>query len=118
MFKLHNDKYAKEDDKILKEVVCTEGDMLTVTKDKRYFCNGEFITKAKDYTQRGDKLNNFVFNGVIGKGDYFVIGHHKDSYDSKYFGFINREQMLVRAQPFFAKRRKFAEAQPQNRIGG
>ena len=104
LFKLENDIYAKPDDIILKEVVCLEGESLEVTSDKRFFCNGVFLNKAKDYTRAGEKLNHFAYNGIIPEGSFFVIGHHKDSYDSRYFGFIHKEQMAESARPFFAKR--------------
>ena len=50
---------------------------------------------------KGDRLENFVYEGVIGKGLLFVTGDHKDSYDSRYFGFINREQVTAKAFPLW-----------------
>ncbi|MCR4286833.1 MAG: S26 family signal peptidase, partial [Deltaproteobacteria bacterium] len=29
----------------------------------------------------------------------FVTGEHKDSYDSRYFGFIRRDQVMAKAYP-------------------
>jgi signal peptidase I/conjugal transfer pilin signal peptidase TrbI len=31
----------------------------------------------------------------------FVMGEHKDSYDSRYFGFVDKSRILARAYPIF-----------------
>ncbi|WP_267523577.1 S26 family signal peptidase [Campylobacter sp. MG1] len=74
---------------LIKYVKCLENDILKVTSDKKYYCNDEFLGVAKDYDSEGKKLDNFVFNGAIPKNKIFVFGTHEKSYDSRYFGFID-----------------------------
>ena len=84
----------------IKEVSCVSREYLTV-KDKNYFCNGQFIGHAKDISLRGEPVNNFLFDGQIPEGMIFVTGSHKDSYDSKYFGFLRRKDVKAIAYPIF-----------------
>lgn len=87
--------------KAIKEVRCVGGDILTVDNDKNYYCNGVLLGKAKDKALSGETLDNFVFYGVIPTGDLFVMGHHKDSLDSRYVGFVQRSAILQVAYPLF-----------------
>lgn len=100
VFSLKGDRFAKDNDKLLKRVGCAAGDVLR-TAGKEYFCNDVFLGKAKDFSLKGDRLPNFNYNGVIGSGFIFVIGDHKDSYDSKYFGFIHKDQVIAKAYPLW-----------------
>ena len=43
----------------------------------------------------------FRFDGVIPEGKLFVVGHHPRSWDSRYFGFVDVEEVLNRAYPLF-----------------
>ena len=70
---------------ISKKVSCTEGDTLTISGNE-YFCNDQLIGKSKKFSQKGKPTNPYIQTGKLGKGEIFVTGNHKDSYDSKYFG--------------------------------
>lgn len=98
VFSLKGDRVANDKDKLLKRVSCAEGDVLK-TAGKEYFCNGRSLGTAKDFSLKGERLENFVYNGVIGKNHLFVTGDHKDSYDSRYFGFIHKDQVVAKAYP-------------------
>ena len=100
VFSMKGDRFAKDSDKLLKRVGCAEGDVLR-TAGKEYFCNDVLLGKAKDFSLKGDRIPNFKYNGVIGSGFLFVIGEHKDSYDSRYFGFINKDQVVAKAYPLW-----------------
>lgn len=85
----------------IKEVGCGEGDLLMV-QGKDYYCSAnEYLGRAKDYSLKGERVDNFVYNGIVPEGKVFVIGHHKDSYDSRYFGFINKQAIKAKAYPVF-----------------
>jgi conjugal transfer pilin signal peptidase TrbI len=86
---------------IFKRIRCDEGDILTVDAAKRFFCNGAFLGVAKDYSRRGEKMQYFEFNGKIPKGSMFVMGEHRDSYDSRYFGFVDKSRVRARLYPIF-----------------
>jgi conjugal transfer pilin signal peptidase TrbI len=86
---------------IFKLIGCDEGDTLTVDADKRFFCNGEFLGVAKEYSLKGETMPYFTFNGKIPAGFMFVMGEHKDSYDSRYFGFEEKSRVRARLYPIF-----------------
>ncbi len=72
---------------VMKIARCIPGDYLKVT-DRRYYCNNEYLGTAKEHSLKGEKVENFVYDGVIPQGKLFVMGEHRDSFDSRYFGFI------------------------------
>lgn len=84
---------------LIKEVGCTEGDTLTVN-GKDYYCNrDEYLGRAKDISLKGEHLDNFKFSGTVPKGMIYVFGDHKDSYDSRYLGFIRKADVKAKAYP-------------------
>lgn len=91
----------KKSEEMLKVIGCNEGDLLTVDAEKKFYCNGEYLVRAKDISLKGEPLQHFVFNGQIPKGVMFVMGQHKDSYDSRYFGFVDKNRILAKAYPIF-----------------
>jgi len=91
----------KKTEDVMKILGCNEGDLLTVDAEKKFYCNGEYLVRAKDISLKGEPLQHFVFNGQIPKGVMFVMGQHKDSYDSRYFGFVDKNRILAKAHPIF-----------------
>ena len=91
----------KKSEEMLKVIGCNEGDQLTVDAEKKFYCNGEYLVRAKDISLKGEPLQHSVFNGQIPKGVMFVMGQHKDSYDSRYFGFVDKNHILAKAYPIF-----------------
>jgi conjugal transfer pilin signal peptidase TrbI len=87
--------------RLIKQVTCDEGETLTV-REKDYWCNGnEYLGRAKDLSLKGERLDQFVYNGVVPRGFCFVSGHHNDSYDSRYWGFLNKKDVSALAYPVF-----------------
>jgi len=86
--------------KTIKQVVCAPGDQLSVN-DRDYYCNGIFIGRAKDVSLRNEEVTNFVYSGEVPARSLFVMGHNKDSYDSRYFGFISSGDVEKMAYPLF-----------------
>ena len=88
--------------KLIKEVTCSAGDTLSVDAQNRFFyCNGKYLGKAKVITLKGAALPMFVFNGRIPEGMLFVSGRHRDSFDSRYWGFLDERRVEAIATPFF-----------------
>lgn len=92
--------YNNEPINITKVVSCTTGDELRESNGN-YFCNGRYIGTAKDYSLKGEKLERFRFRGIVPPGKLFVTGQHRDSYDSKYIGFIEEKYVKAIAYPIF-----------------
>ena len=97
---------------IVKRAGCLAGDELLI-KRKDYYCikKGEkepvFLGMAKERAKNGMKVNQFNPCGneecriKVPEGYLFVIGDHKDSYDSRYFGWIPYERIITVAKPIF-----------------
>lgn len=85
----------------IKEVMCAGGDTLRIDDHKQYFCNEHALGIAKDKALTGAPLKNFVFNGVMPADALFVLGHHKDSLDSRYVGFVRRSDVKQIAYPLY-----------------
>jgi signal peptidase I len=78
---------------LLKRVACGPGQRLKVTP-VQFFCDGqagEFL-RLKD--SKGRPVRPFLYNGIIPPGKYFMIGDNPLSYDSRYWGFIDKNQIV------------------------
>lgn len=84
----------------MKIVSCVGGDTLE-QRGKEFYCNGVYLGRAKDYSLKGERLDHFSYNGIIPSESLFVMGQHKDSYDSRYFGFIRKDDVRKIAYPIF-----------------
>lgn len=78
---------------LIKRVGCSSGEVLAVDAQDDYFCNGRYLGRAKHKTLRGEPLTPFRYNGVVPPEMLFLIGDHRDSYDSRYMGFIETKDI-------------------------
>ncbi len=91
-------------DYIIKQISCVAGDRLTVKKDsniKNMFCNDELIGEVLSEDRDGKKIESFTISDelIIPNGYYFLSGTHKRSYDSRYFGVVNIEKIVIEVYP-------------------
>ncbi len=94
---------------LIKKVGCMPGDVLEITPSRDYYCYhmGEsyYLGRAKDRSLKGEPVVNFNPCGsgyckvVVPEGEFFLIGDHKDSYDSRYMGFLNAKSILGCLKP-------------------
>lgn len=88
---------VKDDDRygqhFVKRLGCMEGEYL-VTKGRDFFCDGKFIGRAKEFSMEGKPLPVFIFDGYVPPGRLFAVGEIRDSYDSKFWGFVAKEWVL------------------------
>jgi signal peptidase I len=78
----------------IKRVACEGGDRLTIA-DRNYYCNGNLLTTAKE-------RKPFQFDGVIPQQMLFLLGDRDEvSYDSRYFGFIGKKDVVSVVYPLF-----------------
>jgi conjugal transfer pilin signal peptidase TrbI len=77
-----------------KRLMCMPGDTLTTT-GRFHFCNGFPLGSSLRIDSKGKPVTeHFVFNGVIPKEHYYVQGDHTHSYDSRYWGLIEKKQII------------------------
>ena len=84
--------YFKKGTNFAKIVKCEAGDTL-INKDKKFYCNDLFIAKALNTDSKGIPVKDFQFSGVIPQDKYFVIGENVNSYDSRYWGFLDKKNI-------------------------
>ncbi|MBU1161771.1 MAG: S26 family signal peptidase [Proteobacteria bacterium] len=84
---------------VIKRISCVEGEHLYCNAAGAYYCGNRFLGLAKTKSKKGDPVQPFVFNGVVPINKIFVTGGHKDSYDSRYFGFVERSKITGLAIP-------------------
>ncbi len=77
---------------VVKEVRCEPGQHLVVT-DKKAWCNGEYLGPKKPKTLDGRPMPKWTFDSVIPEGKFFLMNPHKDSFDSRYYGLRDREEL-------------------------
>lgn len=88
--------------KAIKEVICREGERLTVDRlHRNFYCDGRYVATAKVASLKEKPLPLFVHNGAIPKGFLFVTGTHRDSFDSRYWGFLEEKTIEAIAHPLF-----------------
>lgn len=85
---------------VIKQIMCVEGDHLSRLANT-FFCNGKKVAVTKSTSRAGAELPQFYFDGNIPAGFIFVAGRHKDSYDSRYFGLLKKEEVQTVAYPLF-----------------
>lgn len=90
----------KETRSVIKRVACASGDTLSVQGDS-YYCNGQYLGIAKHKSLLGNPLTPFVYNGTVPQGSVFAMGDHRDSYDSRYWGFKKLNAVNARAWAIF-----------------
>ena len=84
--------------KVMKKVGCSAGEELS-QEGRDFFCNGGLLGTAKKFSLKGKKLAAFKYAGTVPKDKMFLVGDHKDSYDSRYFGFVDKKDILYVAYP-------------------
>lgn len=84
--------YYKKSSNFGKIVMCMSGEELK-TKGFDYYCNKEYLGTAKTTDKDGKPVEQFVFNGKIPNGSFFVMGTHPRSYDSRYWGFVSERDI-------------------------
>jgi conjugal transfer pilin signal peptidase TrbI len=86
-------------DLLTKKVGCMGGETLRVAPGRIFSCNGRPLGMALKMDSKGKALPLFDYNGVVPKGSYFMIGSDPRSFDSKYFGFVKKNEIIYRAYP-------------------
>ncbi len=89
------DTYVPKADLMVKRIVCKEGDKLT-KRGNSFFCNRRLIATALDKDSKNRDIKSFSFKGtqVIPHNKLFVTAEHPKSYDSRYYGLIDKKEIV------------------------
>lgn len=85
---------------VTKRVACAPGDRLRV-EGRKYYCDGAYLGEAQERSLKGEPLENFVFEGKVPAGKLFVTGDHRNSWDSRYYGFVEVDDVEAIQYPIF-----------------
>lgn len=88
-------------DLLTKRVACMPGQTLKVAPGRIFSCDGRPLGMALMTDSLGERLPVFDFNGLVPKGSYFMVGSNPRSFDSKYFGFVKKNEIVFRAYPIW-----------------
>lgn len=101
-FILFDERAPNGQARVMKRMICLEGDELRYDAGERYFyCNDVAVGYVKPNALDGTSLEPFNWTGtVIPEGFAYVGGGHKDSYDSRYFGLVSLDR-LTRYEKLF-----------------
>lgn len=99
-FRFHGSTYYHGGKTFIKILAGKEGDEIE-TNNKKILLNHKQVAVAKDKDSTGREIDSLHYKGKIPQGTIFVLGISENSYDSRYFGFIDKEQIIGRAIALF-----------------
>ena len=84
----------------IKKIACAEGDNL-VAKNREFYCNNYPLGVSKTHSKKGVPLDSFEYEGIIPENHVFLMNEHKDSYDSRYYGLVSKNEITALVTPLF-----------------
>lgn len=100
-------EYDKEPYKIyqygklfIKRIACDSGQHLKV-HNRQVLCDNRLIATGIDRNSEGIVLPHYQYDGVIPNDKFFAIGDSPRSYDSRYFGLVDKKQIRNTARRIF-----------------
>ncbi|MFH0810118.1 MAG: signal peptidase I [Pseudomonadota bacterium] len=99
-FMVAGDRYHHFGQVFIKRVAGVPGDELSV-QGRSYLLNGVHVGNARRHDSQGRPVGHFSWSGRIPAGKYFAMGDSPDSYDSRYWGFVNEAWVIGKAVPIF-----------------
>ena len=89
---------------LVKRVAAQPGDVVEITDNFDVLVNDEQIGRGMWHLRNADPDEiraRFSGKYVVGKGEYWMSGESHESFDSRYFGVIEAEQIKGRAYAIF-----------------
>ena len=87
----YNLKKKAKEVTVLKKIVAAEGDVIEI-KDYNIYINGEKMGKIVKLKGLTENLVNT--QKVLSKDEFFLMGETPDSFDSRYFGTVKRNEII------------------------
>lgn len=84
----------------IKKVGCNSGQYLVVA-NKQAICDGKLIANMFEVNSEGEKLPSYEYSDYIPSDKLFVLGEHPRSFDSRYFGLIDKKSIKYSARKIF-----------------
>lgn len=86
-----------------KRIVAAPGDTVRITRQEVILVNGKFAGVGLPHLKGVDweKQSQFFGSRTLTANEWWVLGDHPKSFDSRYWGSIGREQMVGRAYVLF-----------------
>jgi signal peptidase I len=102
IFKYNSIDYKSyhKDKLFIKKVGCDSGQHLSV-KDHKVVCDKKIIATVFEKNGEGDILPSFYYDGIIPDNKFFALGEHVRSFDSRYFGLVEKIQITNSARRVF-----------------
>ncbi|MAC85078.1 MAG: signal peptidase I [Arcobacter sp.] len=96
IFQEQDSIYFKKGENFIKYVICMEGDDLVVDSSQ-IKCNKKYYGSALKIDGKGNLLKQFKYKGKVPKNKYFVWTPYVKSYDSRYWGFVDKKDIVGKA---------------------
>jgi len=105
--------HKKESDTYLKKIAGVPGDRIVLNGREVSICpqSGlpcEVVAKRMETDRYGDAWPPLDIGGVIPEDKFFVVGTHPASFDSRYYGYVDRSQFLGKAKGVWVEPQKEA----------
>lgn len=92
--------FTYDGERVIKQAACLPGERITAI-DGEYACNDKFLGRALVANSLGEPLPRFHYNGVVPPGKLFLAGTHERSYDSRYIGFVDLNEITRKVYPLW-----------------
>ncbi len=89
------DTYVPKGELMVKRIVCKEGDNLT-KRGNSFFCNNKLVAIALDKDSKNRNIKSFSLKdiNVVPYNKIFVTAENPKSYDSRYYGLIDKTEIV------------------------
>lgn len=84
----------------IKKIGCDSGQNLLV-QEYKVVCDGRIIAAKFIKNKEGQVLPNYRYDGIIPNNEFFALGEHIQSFDSRYFGLVDKKQIINSARRIF-----------------
>jgi len=90
-------RYLPPNTSLIKRIAAAEGDAVC-RLDGEIYINGNTVGKARMSDARGHPLPDWQGCYLLKANQIFLLQTHPDSFDSRYFGVLNRSHVIGRAR--------------------
>lgn len=84
----------------IKKIGCRSGQHLLI-KDLEVVCDEQKIATIFQKNSEGNLLPQYSYDGIIPDDKFFALGEHVKSFDSRYFGLVDKSQIVNSARRIF-----------------